>query len=194
MFWPDFNSTSKYGNVTVEHMESTGFPGLVVRSFKICQSNNSPRILKQFHCSSWNRLEKLPGSHECALDLIRRADQWQMRAEGAPVIVQCLDGCQECGLYCVLASVCEQLKLEHEVDVFRCVQRVRESRPEFIVRLVPEFCCVGSREAHFTRFDSVASAVGLPQRNMDVCPKGSEPTLKASDSQHSDIMVAKAKV
>ncbi|XP_070382399.1 receptor-type tyrosine-protein phosphatase mu-like [Dermacentor albipictus] len=139
MFWPDFNSSSKHGKITVEHRESTGFPSLVVRSFNICQNEvsnteqNSSRTLKQFHCPTWKRLEKVPGSHEIVLDMLRRVDTWQMRADGAPVVVQCLDGCQECGLYCVLSSVCDQLMLEHEVDVFRCVQRVRASRPEFIV-------------------------------------------------------------
>ncbi|XP_077548595.1 receptor-type tyrosine-protein phosphatase alpha-like [Haemaphysalis longicornis] len=56
-----------------------------------------------------------------------------MHAEGKTVVVQCLDGCQECGLYCVSAAICDQLKLEQELDVFRSVRNVRASRPEFIV-------------------------------------------------------------
>ncbi|XP_049514196.1 receptor-type tyrosine-protein phosphatase mu [Dermacentor silvarum] len=97
MFWPDLNSTSKHGKITVEHRESTGFPGLVVRSFNICQGKNPSRMLKQFHCPTWRRLERVPGSHDIVLDMLRRVDTWQMLAEGAPVIVQCLGGAEACG-------------------------------------------------------------------------------------------------
>ncbi|XP_037528854.2 receptor-type tyrosine-protein phosphatase mu-like [Rhipicephalus sanguineus] len=159
-FWPDVNSISIYGKVTVEHIESTEFPGLVVRSFKICQNKNPPRVFKQFHCPAWKQLEKIPGSHESALDLLGRVDQWQMRAEGAPVVVQSLDGCEECGLYCVLASVCEQVKLEHEVDVFRSVQRVRASRPEFIVSLEQYAFCYETAHRFIDSFGSYSNFSG----------------------------------
>lgn len=160
MFWPDLNSTSKHGKITVEHRESTGFPGLVVRSFNICQGKNPSRMLKQFHCPTWRRLERVPGSHDIVLDMLRRVDTWQMLAAGAPVIVQCLDGCQECGLYCVLSSVCEQLKLEHEVDVFRCVQRVRASRPEFIVSVDQYAFCYEVAHRFIDSFGSYSNFTG----------------------------------
>ncbi|KAH7970942.1 hypothetical protein HPB49_016933 [Dermacentor silvarum] len=51
---------------------------------------NPSRMLKQFHCPTWRRLERVPGSHDIVLDMLRRVDTWQMLAEGAPVIVQCL--------------------------------------------------------------------------------------------------------
>ncbi|KAL1478769.1 hypothetical protein MTO96_052402 [Rhipicephalus appendiculatus] len=83
-----------------------------------------------------------------------------MRAEGAPVVVQCLDGCEESGLYCVLASVCEQLKLEHDVDVFRSVQRVRASRPEFIVSLEQYAFCYEVADRFIDSFGSYSNFSG----------------------------------
>ncbi|KAK8769653.1 hypothetical protein V5799_013882, partial [Amblyomma americanum] len=63
------------------------------------------------------------------------------------------EGCQKCGVFCVLASICDQLKNEHEVDVCRCVERARTSRPEFITNAqniatqLTRDACALSREA-----------------------------------------------
>ncbi|XP_077500118.1 receptor-type tyrosine-protein phosphatase epsilon-like [Amblyomma americanum] len=131
-FWPELSRSLQLGAVEVSHTESTESPALAVRSFIVSQQTKPPRIVKQFHCSAWQSLERTSWSCCIALDTLRHVEQWQMRAEGAPIVVLCLDGCKESGLFCVLASICDQLKNEHELDVFRCVQRVRASRPEFI--------------------------------------------------------------
>ncbi|XP_077499450.1 receptor-type tyrosine-protein phosphatase mu-like isoform X2 [Amblyomma americanum] len=131
-FWPELGCSSELGGTTLEQMDSTEFPFMVVRTFQLSQNTKSPVIVKQFHCDTWKCIGKAADSCAIALDILRRVEQWQMRAEGAPIVVQCCDGCEECGVFCVLASICDQLKNEHEVDVCRCVERARASRPEFI--------------------------------------------------------------
>ncbi|XP_077499144.1 uncharacterized protein LOC144110183 [Amblyomma americanum] len=70
-----------------------------------------------------------------------------------PLRLLCREGCQKCGVFCVLASICDQLKNEHEVDVCRCVERARTSRPEFITNAqniatqLTRDACALSREA-----------------------------------------------
>lgn len=132
-FWPDLKSTVRYGKVTVEQTDTQDYRGLVVRTFKVTQSTRPARILKQFHSQSWQRRRSIPSSTDIILEILQHVERWQMQAEGRTVVVQCLDGCQECGLYCVSAAICDQLKLEQELDVFRSVRNVRASRPEFIV-------------------------------------------------------------
>ncbi|KAL3199823.1 hypothetical protein MRX96_043749 [Rhipicephalus microplus] len=112
-FWPSLKTTIKYG--------------------KVVYGSRPARILKQFHSQSWNRASTVPSSCDLVLEILQHVDRWQMQAEGRAVVVQCLDGCQESGLYCVCAAICDQLKLEQELDVFRSVRNVRCSRPEFIV-------------------------------------------------------------
>ncbi|XP_077549265.1 receptor-type tyrosine-protein phosphatase T-like isoform X3 [Haemaphysalis longicornis] len=132
-FWPDLKSTARYGKVTVEQTDTKDFQGLVVRTFKVTQNAKPTRILRQFHSQSWTRHRSVPSSTAVTLEILQHVERWQMHAEGKTVVVQCLDGCQECGLYCVSAAICDQLKLEQELDVFRSVRNVRASRPEFIV-------------------------------------------------------------
>ncbi|KAH8035485.1 hypothetical protein HPB51_005767 [Rhipicephalus microplus] len=131
-FWPSLKTTVKYGKAVVEQTDSQDFRGLLVRTFKVVYGSVS-RILKQFHSQSWNRASTVPSSCDLVLEILQHVDRWQMQAEGRAVVVQCLDGCQESGLYCVCAAICDQLKLEQELDVFRSVRNVRCSRPEFIV-------------------------------------------------------------
>ncbi|XP_075731910.1 receptor-type tyrosine-protein phosphatase T-like isoform X2 [Rhipicephalus microplus] len=132
-FWPSLKTTIKYGKVVVEQTDSQDFRGLLVRTFKVVYGSRPARILKQFHSQSWNRASTVPSSCDLVLEILQHVDRWQMQAEGRAVVVQCLDGCQESGLYCVCAAICDQLKLEQELDVFRSVRNVRCSRPEFIV-------------------------------------------------------------
>ncbi|KAK8774600.1 hypothetical protein V5799_010867 [Amblyomma americanum] len=132
-FWPDLKCAVRYGKVLVEHTDTQDFRGLLVRTFNVTEGSRPARILKQFHSHSWKRSLSVPSSCDVVLEILQHADRWQMQAEGRAVVVQCLDGCLQCGLYCVSAAICDQLKLEQELDVFRSVHNVRSSRPEFIV-------------------------------------------------------------
>ncbi|XP_050023209.1 receptor-type tyrosine-protein phosphatase T-like [Dermacentor andersoni] len=132
-FWPSLKTTVKYGKTVVEQTDTQDFRGLLVRTFKVIHGSRPARIMKQFHSQSWNRNSTVPSSCDVVLEILQHVDRWQMQAEGRTVVVQCLDGCQESGLYCVSAAICDQLKLEQELDVFRSVRNVRSSRPELIV-------------------------------------------------------------
>ncbi|XP_077549270.1 receptor-type tyrosine-protein phosphatase kappa-like [Haemaphysalis longicornis] len=132
-FWPDLKCTKKYGEVTVEQKNAKNFQGLVFRTFMVTQTTGPPRIVKQFHSEFWQRHRSVPSSANIILEILHRVEHWQTEAEGGPVVVQCLDGCQESGLYCVSATIYDQLKLEKELDVFRAVENVRASRAQFIV-------------------------------------------------------------
>ncbi|XP_077549271.1 uncharacterized protein LOC144162556 isoform X1 [Haemaphysalis longicornis] len=133
IFWPDLKCAAAYGDVTVEQNSTQDFQGLVVRTFLLTQSSGPPRILKQFHSQSWPTHPSVPSSAKVVLELLEHVQRWQAQADGTPVVVQCLDGRQHSGLYCVSAAICDQLQLEKELDVFRAVQNVRGSRAEFIV-------------------------------------------------------------
>lgn len=73
------------------------------------------------------------------------------------MVVQCLDGCRGCGLFCASAAVCDQLKLEQELDVFRCVQNIRSSRPQFIVDAEQYSFCYDLCLAFLDSFDTYSN-------------------------------------
>lgn len=132
-FWPDKGSTSVHRDVAVEHTESTDYPDFVVRMFRVTQLKKPSRIVKQFHCHTWNCYANAPSPCGTILEVFSQVQSWQMRAEGPPLMVQCPDGCVGSGVFCTMLSICEQLKFEHELNVFQCVQRIRSSHREFIV-------------------------------------------------------------
>ncbi|KAL1473546.1 hypothetical protein MTO96_021915 [Rhipicephalus appendiculatus] len=91
------------------------------------------RTVKQFHSDAWNSDSTTPSSCDSLLEILQHVEHWQFKAQGRTVVLQCLDGCQKSGLYCVSAIICDQIKVEQEFDVFRCVRNSRYSRPQFIV-------------------------------------------------------------
>ncbi|XP_077557991.1 receptor-type tyrosine-protein phosphatase T-like [Haemaphysalis longicornis] len=156
VFWPGLNCTECYGDVTVEQTDTQEFYNLAVRTFKLTQTTGPQRMLKQFHSECWPRHRFASSSGKLILEILDHVERWQTQAEETPVVVQCLDGCRNSGLYCVSATICDQLKLEQHLDVFRAVQHVRASRPEFIVDSEQyAFCyevamaCVNSLHAYY---------------------------------------------
>ncbi|VDI01974.1 Hypothetical predicted protein [Mytilus galloprovincialis] len=59
-----------------------------------------------------------------------------------PVLVHCLNGCDKSGLYCVLATVIERLRIEQDVEIQHIIKQMRNRRPQIIpnyVRMTNEF-------------------------------------------------------
>ncbi|XP_064476701.1 receptor-type tyrosine-protein phosphatase kappa-like [Ornithodoros turicata] len=131
-FWPDLNTTAEYYGSSVHNEGMRDTSGTVVRTFRIEQPRKTPRIVRQFHLQEWPLSTVTRLSCDVILDLIQQVEQWQRQTENKILIVQCMNGCTNSGLYCASSIVCDQLKMEQELDAFRSVQTIRNSRPQFI--------------------------------------------------------------
>ena len=49
------------------------------------------------------------------------------------------NGADRCGLFYALSLTLEKINIEHEIDVFNAVKRVRMTRPELIINEVRKF-------------------------------------------------------
>lgn len=156
-FWPEKGNTAVHRDVAVENADNTDYPDFVVRTFRVTQLKKPSRIVKQYHFHSWDCYAKVPSPCGTVLEALSQVERWQMPAEGHPIMVQCPDGCVGSGLFCAVMSTCEQLKLEHEVDVFGCVQRIRRNRPEFIVSAAQYAFCYEMAHTYLEAFSAAYS-------------------------------------
>ncbi|XP_075740234.1 receptor-type tyrosine-protein phosphatase T-like isoform X2 [Rhipicephalus microplus] len=153
-FWPNLNAFMKYGEVRVEQTDTEDVQGLIVRTFTITHNSEPGRTVKQFHKEAWNSDATTPSSCDALLEMMQRAENWQLTAPGRTVVVQCIDGCQKSGLYCASAAICDQIKVEHELDVFHIVRNVRRSHPQFIINLEQYAFCYDLALSFVNTFDS----------------------------------------
>ncbi|XP_064476698.1 receptor-type tyrosine-protein phosphatase T-like [Ornithodoros turicata] len=133
-FWPDLNTTVKYYGSKVQNEGTNIESGIVVRTFRVEQTGlkKTQRIVRQFHLQEWPLSNVTPPSCDIMLDLIQKVERWQRQSKNTTLIVQCINGCTNSGLYCASSIVCEQLKTEQDLDAFRSVQTIRNSRQQFV--------------------------------------------------------------
>ena len=58
------------------------------------------------------------------------------------------DGAGRSGTFIAISILMEQLKLEHSIDVFQTIKKIRSTRPEFVQNEVR--CCVSFQSANIT--------------------------------------------
>ncbi|KAL3252847.1 hypothetical protein MRX96_054757 [Rhipicephalus microplus] len=163
-FWPNLNAFMKYGEVRVEQTDTEDVPRFHHANIyhhpqfglfhEIVCSQEPGRTVKQFHKETWNSDATTPSSCDALLEMMQRAENWQLTAPGRTVVVQCIDGCQKSGLYCASAAICDQIKVEHELDVFHIVRNARRSHPQFIINLEQYAFCYDLALSFVNTFDS----------------------------------------
>ena len=130
------------GNVERDHM--------TIRSAELtCSLNPSARarVVRQFRLESWTMYDKVPWLREGFLELIDAVDEAQRHSAfpGSPVLVHCMDGASQSGLYCACAVLCEKMRANGQVDVFHTIKRMKKRRPHFVNSLV---CGVSMRRQY----------------------------------------------
>ena len=54
----------------------------------------------------------------------------------SPILVHCMDGAGQSGLFCATSILFEKMREENVVDVFHTVKHLKRRRPHFINTLV----------------------------------------------------------
>ena len=78
---------------------------------------------------------QVPWSREGLLQLLDITTYWT-DAQGGPILVHCMDGASQSGLFVAVYTVCEKMKLEQEVDVFHTVKHLKTRRKHCVNSLV----------------------------------------------------------
>ncbi|KAM9138776.1 receptor-type tyrosine-protein phosphatase kappa-like isoform 2-T2 [Pangshura tecta] len=129
-YWPEGEQV--YGDFTVTLSNIWTTPGLVTRTFRLQRAGSPlPRHIQQFHYLLWPD-HGVPSNAAGLLQLVEMVNQRVSEAPAGPVLVHCSAGIGRTGTFIALDVLLKMARAEGSVDVFRCVQRLREQRVSMV--------------------------------------------------------------
>ncbi|XP_067399680.1 receptor-type tyrosine-protein phosphatase epsilon-like [Emydura macquarii macquarii] len=129
-YWPE--GERAYGDLTVTPRETHPTTGLVTRTFRLERAGCPlPRHVEQFHYLLWPD-HGVPSNPARLLQLVEMVNERVSEAPAGPVLVHCSAGIGRTGTFIALDFLLKMARAEGSVDVFRCVQRLREQRVSMV--------------------------------------------------------------
>ncbi|NXA06434.1 PTPRU phosphatase, partial [Sapayoa aenigma] len=129
-YWPEQEQV--YGDFTVTLNNTRTTTGLVTRIFCLQKAGCAlPRVVEQFHYLMWpdHGVPRNPSQLLCLVDLVNKR---VLEAPAGPVLVHCSAGIGRTGTFIALDFLLKMGKSEYKVDVFHCVQQLREQRVSMV--------------------------------------------------------------
>lgn len=129
-YWPE--GEQAYGGLAVTLSSTWAASGLVTRTFRLQQAGSPvPRHVKQFHYLLWPD-HGVPSNPARLLQLVEMVNKRAAEAPVGPVLVHCSAGIGRTGTFIALDFLLKMARAEGSVDVFRCVQSLREQRVSMV--------------------------------------------------------------
>ncbi|XP_039400686.1 receptor-type tyrosine-protein phosphatase kappa-like isoform X2 [Mauremys reevesii] len=129
-YWPE--GEQLYGDFTVTLSNIWTTTGLVTRTFRLQRAGSPlPRHIQQFHYLLWPD-HGVPSNAARLLQLVEMVNERVSEAPAGPVLVHCSAGIGRTGTFIALDILLKMARAEGSVDVFRCVQRLREQRVSMV--------------------------------------------------------------
>ncbi|KAM9250428.1 LOW QUALITY PROTEIN: receptor-type tyrosine-protein phosphatase kappa-like [Cariama cristata] len=129
-YWPEEEQV--YGDFTVTLNNTRTTTGLVTRVFCLQKAGCAlPRVVEQFHYLLWpdHGVPRNPAQLLCLVEVVNKRG---LEAPAGPVLVHCSAGIGRTGTFIALDFLLKMGKAEGKVDVFHCVQRLREQRVSMV--------------------------------------------------------------
>uniref|UniRef100_A0A8C9FSF1 protein-tyrosine-phosphatase n=1 Tax=Pavo cristatus TaxID=9049 RepID=A0A8C9FSF1_PAVCR len=125
-YWP--KQQQVYGDFTVTLNNTRTTTGLITRVFCLQKAGCAlPRAVEQFHYLQWPDHE-VPRNPAQLLSLVEMVNKSGSEYPAGPVLVHCSAGIGRTGTFIALDFLLKMAKAEGKVDVFHCVQKLREQR------------------------------------------------------------------
>ncbi|XP_068032561.1 receptor-type tyrosine-protein phosphatase kappa-like [Anomalospiza imberbis] len=129
-YWPEQEQV--YGDFTVTLNNTWTTTGLVKRIFCLQKAGCAlPRAVEQFHYLLWPD-HGVPRNPSQLLCLVEAVNKRVLEAPAGPVLVHCSAGIGRTGTFIALDFLLKMGKAEGKVDVFQCVQQLREQRVSMV--------------------------------------------------------------
>ncbi|XP_076219016.1 receptor-type tyrosine-protein phosphatase T-like isoform X2 [Aptenodytes patagonicus] len=129
-YWPEQEQV--YGDFTVTLSNTRTTTGLVTRIFCLQKAGCAlPRVVQQFHYLLWpdHGVPRNPAQLLCLVEVVNKR---VLEVTAGPVLVHCSAGIGRTGTFIALDFLLKMGKAEGKVDVFHCVQRLREQRVSMV--------------------------------------------------------------
>ncbi|CAH1775088.1 unnamed protein product [Owenia fusiformis] len=136
-YWPEEVGASQiFGAFTVQLTSiDQSQPNITERHFQLTHNNGSTvsSEIVQFQLTCWQKEDDLPSSKSSVVAVMNLVERWHQKTSNTgPITIHCMDGATRSGLYCAVDYICEQLRVEQEVDIFQAVRHLRTHRPQVI--------------------------------------------------------------
>ncbi|KAM9587566.1 receptor-type tyrosine-protein phosphatase T-like isoform 6-T6 [Morphnus guianensis] len=129
-YWPEQEQV--YGDFTVTLSNTRTTTGLVTRIFCLQKAGCAlPRVVQQLHYLLWPD-HGVPRNPAQLLALVDVVNKKGLEVPTGPVLVHCSAGIGRTGTFIALDFLLKMGKAEGKVDVFHCVQRLREQRVSMV--------------------------------------------------------------
>ena len=125
-YWPESGQTI-YHDITVESMTTTIYSFFVERQFTMTQ-DKCLRTLTHLQYTNWPD-HGVPKSADEILYLYYKIKALEKKG---PLLVHCSAGVGRTGTFIALDNLVEQSRVEHKVNVVKCVSSMRNDRCEMV--------------------------------------------------------------
>ncbi|XP_060591084.1 receptor-type tyrosine-protein phosphatase alpha-like [Ruditapes philippinarum] len=138
-YWPE-GKTTVFGNIHVSKESTDTASNHIVLTLSL-KKNDTTRRIKQIRCGGWRKGNVLPDSPDTILSLLETVRAWQQQTGNHKILVHCMNGADRSGLFCVISSVIERMKIEQDVAIASVVEEMRNAREQIIPCLEQyQFC------------------------------------------------------
>ncbi|XP_053378690.1 receptor-type tyrosine-protein phosphatase alpha-like [Mercenaria mercenaria] len=128
-YWPKVETETLYGQINVKCRSVEEYAEYTVRTFTISKGQEQRNLL-QLHYTAWPD-KGVPLEVTSLVEFRQRVKAVPVTFDG-PIIVHCSAGVGRTGTYIALDQLTEEGKCEGSVDVFNCVNRMREQRVNMV--------------------------------------------------------------
>ncbi|NXL87748.1 PTPRM phosphatase, partial [Alectura lathami] len=129
-YWPE--QQQLYGDFTVSLNSTRTTTSIVTRVFCLQKAGCSlPRAVEQFQYLQWPD-HGVPRNPAQLLCLVETVNKRVSEAPAGPMLVHCSAGIGRTGTFIALDFLLKMAKAEGNVDVFHCVQKLREQRVSMV--------------------------------------------------------------
>ena len=142
-YWPQHHGLQKWEPFFVKLISEEETDHVTIRNLELtsAQRPSEPaRQIWQFQFESWKMYDKVPWSREGMICLVEMVERWQVAGgssgRDAPMVVHCMDGASQSGLFCACFTLSEKLRMEGEVDIFHSIKHIKTRRFHMVNTLV----------------------------------------------------------
>jgi protein tyrosine phosphatase len=142
-YWPDRIGIQKWQQFFVNLVSEKDYEYMTVRHLELAsdaQPTKPARTIKQYQFKAWKMYDKVPWSRDAMIAFVEQVEKWQKAgAAHGPIVVHCMDGASQAGLFCACYVMSEKLNYEGIVDIFHTVKHLKTRRSHMINSLVSQF-------------------------------------------------------
>lgn len=128
-YWPDCGRSTLYGDIQVTCNKEDTFAEYTTRSLTVSKVNEQ-RIVTHLHYTAWPD-KKVPEDVTTLIEFRERIKATHSSRKG-PMVVHCSAGIGRTGTLIALDRLIEEGQCESAVNVFKCVNSMREQRVKMV--------------------------------------------------------------